>query len=159
MNYIWRQWITNPAFPKKNWSVFMISVGTYNDLKGWHNSLPQTTCEPARGSVILPSINRTIQGSREHFRVGKTSFKGKNRTSTPEDGIGNEFKTLPEVGGIQRWRTLSYLTPTLLCILLLTCCKWNLLMRCVLLFVLILKQITCSACYVTVKISQNMFLY
>lgn len=89
----------------KNWSVFMISGRTYNDLKGWHNSLPQTTCEPARGSVILPSINRTIQGSREHFRVGKTSFKWKNRTSTPEDGIGNEFKTLPEVGGIQRWRT------------------------------------------------------
>lgn len=79
MNYIWRQWITNPAFPMKNWSAFLISVRTYNDLKGWHNSLPQTTSEPARGSVILPSINRTIQGSREHFRVGKTKPLSKGK--------------------------------------------------------------------------------
>lgn len=39
MDYIWRQWITNPVFPVKNWSVFMLSVRTNNDLEGWHNRL------------------------------------------------------------------------------------------------------------------------
>lgn len=39
MDYIWRQWITNPVFPVKNWSVFMLSVRTNNDPEGWHNRL------------------------------------------------------------------------------------------------------------------------
>lgn len=39
MNFIWRQWITNPVFTVQNWSVFMLSLRTNNDLEGWHNRL------------------------------------------------------------------------------------------------------------------------
>lgn len=39
MDYVWRQWIRNPTFPIKNWSVFMLSVRTNNDLEGWHNRI------------------------------------------------------------------------------------------------------------------------
>lgn len=34
LEYVWRQWIRNPTFPVKNWSVFMLSVRTNNALKG-----------------------------------------------------------------------------------------------------------------------------
>ncbi|XP_065942058.1 uncharacterized protein [Magallana gigas] len=37
LEYVWCQWIRNPTFPVKNWSVFMLSVRTNNDLEGWHN--------------------------------------------------------------------------------------------------------------------------
>lgn len=33
------QWIRNPTFPIKSWSVFMLSVRTNNDLEGWHNRI------------------------------------------------------------------------------------------------------------------------
>ncbi|XP_062589819.1 uncharacterized protein LOC134251427 [Saccostrea cucullata] len=39
MAYVWRQWFRNVTFPVKNWSVFMSSVRTNNDLEGWHNRL------------------------------------------------------------------------------------------------------------------------
>lgn len=39
MEYVWRQWIRNTTFPVKNWSVFMLSVRTNNDLEGWHNRI------------------------------------------------------------------------------------------------------------------------
>lgn len=39
MDYVWRQWIRNPTFPIKNWSVFMLSVRTNNNLEGWHNRI------------------------------------------------------------------------------------------------------------------------
>lgn len=39
LEYVWCQWIRNPTFPVKNWSVFMLSVRTNNDLEGWHNRI------------------------------------------------------------------------------------------------------------------------
>lgn len=39
MSFIWRQRITNSVFPVQNWSVFMLSLSTNNDLEGWHNRL------------------------------------------------------------------------------------------------------------------------
>ncbi|XP_048750365.2 uncharacterized protein LOC125662230 [Ostrea edulis] len=39
MGYVWRQWFNNSIFHVKNWSVFMASVRTNNDLEGWHNRI------------------------------------------------------------------------------------------------------------------------
>ncbi|XP_078320431.1 uncharacterized protein LOC144621357 [Crassostrea virginica] len=39
MDYVWRQWFRHPSFRVRNWSVYMLSVRTNNDLEGWHNRL------------------------------------------------------------------------------------------------------------------------
>ncbi|XP_078326514.1 uncharacterized protein LOC144622949 isoform X1 [Crassostrea virginica] len=39
MGYVWRQWFQSSTFGVRNWSVFMASVRTNNDLEGWHNRI------------------------------------------------------------------------------------------------------------------------
>ncbi|XP_062584169.1 uncharacterized protein LOC134245950, partial [Saccostrea cucullata] len=49
MEYVWRQWLNNPTFPVRNWSVFMLSIRTNNDVEGWHNRLNSRVAQ--RGPV------------------------------------------------------------------------------------------------------------
>ncbi|XP_022297652.2 uncharacterized protein LOC111107015 [Crassostrea virginica] len=48
-----RHWIRNPVFPVPNWSVFMLSVRTNNDLEGWHNRLNARVCRIGRVPFYL----------------------------------------------------------------------------------------------------------
>ena len=53
MDFIWRQWIRNPVFPVPNWSVFMLTVRTNNDLERWHNRLNARVCRTGRVPFYL----------------------------------------------------------------------------------------------------------
>jgi len=37
LKYLDDQWIRNPHFPIKNWSIFFKEFRTNNDVEGWHN--------------------------------------------------------------------------------------------------------------------------
>ena len=39
MDYVYNTWIRNNVYPIRNWSIFMCSIRTNNDVEGWHNNL------------------------------------------------------------------------------------------------------------------------
>ena len=39
MDYVYNTWIRNNVYPIRNWSIFMCSMRTNNDVEGWHNNL------------------------------------------------------------------------------------------------------------------------
>ena len=39
VDFIKRQWIENPVFTPKDWSIYKQPVRTNNDVEGWHNAL------------------------------------------------------------------------------------------------------------------------
>jgi hypothetical protein len=39
MDYVYITWIRNNVYPIRNWSIFMLSIRTNNDVEGWHNNL------------------------------------------------------------------------------------------------------------------------
>ncbi|XP_062614650.1 uncharacterized protein LOC134276409 [Saccostrea cucullata] len=49
MDYVYHTWIRSAVFPIDNWTVFMTSVRTNNDVEGWHNRF--NTCVATRGPV------------------------------------------------------------------------------------------------------------
>ena len=76
MDYIWRQWIQNPVFPVPNWSVFMLSVRTNNDLEGWHNRLNARVCRTGRVPFYLLLIE-LYQEATALFLVARLLSEGK----------------------------------------------------------------------------------
>ena len=39
VDYIKRQWIENPVFTPKDWSIYKQPIRTNNDIEGWHSAL------------------------------------------------------------------------------------------------------------------------
>ncbi|KAK3089542.1 hypothetical protein FSP39_004440 [Pinctada imbricata] len=54
VDYMRRQWISNPVFPVDSWSVYQLTVRTNNDIEGWHTRLNQK-------SGGAPGVYRLIQ--------------------------------------------------------------------------------------------------
>ena len=50
VDYMKRQWIENPVFTPKDWSVYKQPIRTNNDIEGWHNALNRR----AGGKCNLP---------------------------------------------------------------------------------------------------------
>lgn len=75
-NFIWRQRITNSVFPVQNWSVFMLSLRTNNDLEGWHNRLNRHVNQQGPEPFYL--LLTELYKESEKVPAGKTSFREHN---------------------------------------------------------------------------------
>ncbi|XP_065939344.1 uncharacterized protein [Magallana gigas] len=41
--YVRDQWIQNPVFPIRSWSVYQFAIRTNNDVEGWHHKMNSKT--------------------------------------------------------------------------------------------------------------------
>ena len=69
VDYMKRQWIENPVFTPKDWSVYKQPVRTNNDIEGWHNALNRR----AGGQCNLPLYYLIELLDREAELVGETT--------------------------------------------------------------------------------------
>ncbi|XP_056001097.1 uncharacterized protein LOC125655975 [Ostrea edulis] len=84
MNYIDNQWMQNPVFPIRTWSVYAFSVRTNNDVEGWHRRMKVE----AQGLAlplyqIIPLLRREAELIRTRIAavdLERNTRKATNRT-------------------------------------------------------------------------------
>ena len=102
MDCIWRQWIRNPVFPIPNWSVFMLSVRTNNDLEGWHNRLNARVCRTGR-VPFYSAPHRAVPGGDSYPFGCPSSVWGEVGKDQQEEDQPAEWEAFTGVEWLQGW--------------------------------------------------------
>ncbi|XP_062597710.1 uncharacterized protein LOC134259125 [Saccostrea cucullata] len=98
MEYVWRQWLNNPTFPVRNWSVFMLAIRTNNNVEGWHNSRVGQKC-PVPFYLLLVGLHKEakqIPLQAKLISEGKMVLIHKKRTTNINGKLFAAWKQYPE---------------------------------------------------------------